>query len=247
MLGAGLKPGPGLLGRGGLRFERGAQSGLVPFRVLPGLCQLPVRVLAGPVPLGTGRLGHLGRGGLRVERGAQSGLVPFRVLPGLCQLPVRVLAGPVPLGTGRLGHLGRGGLRVDRGAQSGLVPFRVLPGLRQLPVRVLAGPVPLRTGRLGHLGCSGLRAADRIVAVLPHRGHLLLSGPLGPGRPGPRGLGLLLGSGLRRQRLGQLRISLRCGKACLLGLSLGPLAAPPEPGPRTPARTHSFAPAGSSR
>ena len=138
---------------------------------------------------------------------------------------------------GRLVAVGAGRPHLSLGVLAGRLgrlpcPGRVLPGI--------AGP-GLRLGR------PGLRAADRIVPLLPRRGRLLLPGPLGLGGPCPRGLGLLLGSGLRRQRLGPLRIGLPCGQACLLGLSLGPLAAAPEPEPWTAARTHSLAPARSSR
>ena len=152
-LGAGLKPGPGLLGRRELSLEPGPQPGLVPLGVPAGLRHLLLRGPAHPVQLRPSRLGRLPR--------------PRRVLPGL--------GGP---GLG-LGH-----------------------------------------PRLGP-GRPGLRAAHRLVPLLPRRGHLL-----------PRGPRLLLGGGLRRQRLGPPRLSLRCRSTRLPRISLGPLAAPPEREPR---------------
>ena len=86
LLGAGLKPGPGLLARRDLRFQPGPQPGLVPLGVLAGLRHLLLRGPAHPVQLRPGRLGRLPR--------------PRRVLPGL--------AGPgLGLGRPRLGSVAR--------------------------------------------------------------------------------------------------------------------------------------------
>ena len=141
--------------------------------------------------------------------GPQPGLVPLGVPAGLRHLLLRDPAGPVQLHAGRLGRLPR--------------PRRVVPGL--------AGPrLGLGRPRLGP-GRPGLRAAHRLVPLLPHRGHLLPRGLLGLGGPClrglPRGHRLLLGGGLRRQRLSLRRRSTR-----LPCLSLGPLTAPPEREPR---------------
>jgi hypothetical protein len=115
--------------------------------------------------------------------------------------------------------------RFASGLLSGGLPSRLiaLGGLRR-PARVLLG---LSRPGLG-LGRPGLRAADRLVPLQPRRSHLLLSSPPSLSRPCLRSLGHLLGSSLRHQRLGQLRISLPRGRARLPRISLSPLAAPPE-------------------
>ena len=61
LLGAGLKPGPGLLGRRDLRLEPGAQLGLVPLGVPAGLCHLLLSGPAYPVQFRPSRLGRLPR------------------------------------------------------------------------------------------------------------------------------------------------------------------------------------------
>ena len=161
--------------------------GLVLLGVPAGLRHLLLRGLAHPVQLRPSRFGRLPRlGQLRLG------------LPGAGLKP-----GP--------GLLGRRELRLE----PGLVLLGVPAGLRHLLLRGLAHPVQLRPSRLGRLprprrvlpglggpglglghprlgpGRPGLRAAHRLVPLLPRRGHLL-----------PRGPRLLLGGGLRRQRLG---------------------------------------------
>ena len=161
LLGAGLKPGPGLLGRRDLRLEPGPLPGLVPLGVLAGLRHLLLRGPAHPVQLRPGRLGRLPRLGQ-----------PRLSLPGLagpgspCLLGPRLLLGGglrLPrLGQPRLGLLGAGlkpgpgllgrrDLRLEPGPQPGLVPLGVLAGLRHLLLRGPAHPVQLRPGRLGRL------------------------------------------------------------------------------------------------
>ena len=61
LLGPGLKPGPGLLGRRDLRFQPGPQPGLVPLGVLAGLRHLLLRGPAHPVQLRPSRRGRLPR------------------------------------------------------------------------------------------------------------------------------------------------------------------------------------------
>ena len=61
LLGAGLKPGPGVFRRRDLRFEPGAQLGLVPLGVPAGLRHLLLRSVAHPVQLRPSRLGRLPR------------------------------------------------------------------------------------------------------------------------------------------------------------------------------------------
>ena len=58
LLGTGLKPGPGLLGRRDLRFEPGPQPGLIPLGVPAGLRHLLLRSPAAPVQLRPSRLGR---------------------------------------------------------------------------------------------------------------------------------------------------------------------------------------------
>ena len=95
-----------------------------------------------------------------------------------------------------------------------------------------AGRVLLGISGLGlGFGGPGLCASDRLVPLLLRRGHLLLRGPLGLGGPFLRGLGLLLGGSLRRQRLGQLGIGLYRRGARLLGIGLGLFGTGPKPGP----------------
>ncbi len=275
LLGAGLKPGLGLLARRDLRLEPGPQPGLVPLGVPAGLRHLLLRGPAHPVQLHPSRLGRPGLGAghclvpllprrdhllLRVPRLLLgSGLrLPRLGLPRLSlrRRSTRLLR----LGQPRLGLLGAG---LKPGPLPGLVPLGVPAGLRHLLLRGPAHPVQLRLGRLGRLprprrvlpglagpglgpgrprlGCGrpGLRAGHRLVPLLPRRGHLLPRGLLGLGGPCPRGLPrghrLLLGGGLRRQRLSQPRLSLRRRSTRLPRISLGPLAAPPEREPR-PAR-----------
>ena len=291
LLGPGLKPGPGLLGRRDLRLEPGPLPGLVPRGVLAGLRHLLLRGPAHPVQLRPGRLGRPGlRAGHRLvpllpRRGRLLLRGPRLLLGGGLRLPrlgqprlslrrrsTRLLR----LGQPRLGLLGAGlkpgpgllgrrDLRFQPGPQPGLVPRGVPAGLRQLLLRGPAHPVQLRPGRLGRLprprrvlpglagpglgpgrprlgpGRPGLRAGHRLVPLLPRRGHLLPRGLLGLGGPClrglPRGHRLLLGGSLRRQRLGQprLSLSLRRRSTRLPRISLSPLAAPPEREPR-PAR-----------
>jgi len=135
------------------------------------------------------------------------GLLPGG-LPGRL---VRVGAGTLQLslsviGAGRFGRV--------------LRPGRVLPGL--------ADP------GLG-LGRPGLRARHRIIPFLLRRRHLLLRGPPGPGSPCLRGPCLLLGGGLRLQRLRQPRLGLPRGQTRLPPISLGLLGRHDlrlEPGPQ---------------
>ena len=99
LLGAGLKPGPGLLGRRDLRLEPGPQLGLVPLGVLAGLRHLLLRGPAHPVQLRPGRLGRLPRLAPRHR------LVPLLAAPR----PACCLRGPrLLLGGGlRLPRLGQ--------------------------------------------------------------------------------------------------------------------------------------------
>jgi len=79
VLGAGLKPGAGLLCRRDLGFQRRPQLGLVPRGVLADLRHLPVRILEGPVQLCAGRLGSLPRPGLSLaDPGLRAG---HRIVP----------------------------------------------------------------------------------------------------------------------------------------------------------------------
>ena len=250
-LGAGLKPGPGLLGRRELSLEPGPQPGLVPLGVPAGLRHLLLRGPAHPVQLRPSRLGRLPRlGQLRLglpgaglkpgpgllgrrELRLEPGLVLLGVPAGLRHLLLRGPAHPVQLRPSRFGRLSRlgqlrlglpgAGLKPGPGLlgrrelrlEPGLVLLGVPAGLRHLLLRGLAHPVQLRPSGLGRLprprrvlpglvgpglglghprlgpGRPGLRAAHRLVPLLPRRGHLL-----------PRGPRLLLGGGLRRQRLG---------------------------------------------
>ena len=117
------------------------------------------------------------------------------------------------------------------------MPARPAPPARR---RGLAGPgLGLGRPRLGS-GRPGLRAAHRLVPLLPRRGHLLPRGLLGLGGPClrglPRGHRLLLGGGLRRQRLGQPRLSLRRRSTRLPRTTLGPLGTALKPGPGLLAR-----------
>ena len=139
LLGAGLKPGPGLLGRRDLRFQPGPLLGLVPRGVLAGLRHLLLRGPAHPVQLRPGRLGRLPR--------------PRRVLPGL--------AGPgLGLGRPRLGP-GRPGLR----AGHRLVPL--LPRRGHLLPRGLLGLASARAfaaSRAVTASCSAAAFASRASA-----------------------------------------------------------------------------------
>ena len=147
----------------------------------------------------------------------------------------------------------------ERCAQLGLVPRGVLTDLPHLQVRSHAGTVQLRAGtvqlgagRLRCLPCPGrvllgfpgfrVCGGHRVVSLPLRGGYPLLRAPLGSGGPCPRGRGLLIGGGRRRQRLGQPRIGLQRGQACLRGRGVGPLTAlsasaaiPPHREPR-PAR-----------
>ena len=70
-----------------------------------------------------------------------------------------------------------------------------------------------------------------VVPLLLRGGQPLFRGPLGPGNLCLRGFsggrGLLLGGGLRRQRLGQPRIGLQRRRACLRGIGFGVFGAGP--------------------
>ena len=144
LLGPGLKPGPGLLGRRDLRLEPGSQPGLVPLGVLAGLRHLLLCGPARPVQLRPGRLGRL----LRLGQ-------PRLSLPALADPGSPYLLGPrLLLGGSRRGQrlrppplsLRRRSTRLPRislGALSaGLKPG---PGLRlgrlSRPRRVLSGLV----------------------------------------------------------------------------------------------------------
>ena len=141
---------------------------------------------------------------------------------------VTVRAGTLQLSLGVLGAGLEGGPGVFGRRDLGF-EGRSQPGL--VPRGVLAGLVQLRAGRLGRLPRLG-----RILPGAPGpelgRRRPLLGGPPGLGNLCPRGLGLLLGGSLRRQRPGQPGIGLLRRSTRLSGLSLGPRAAPPERGPR---------------
>ena len=115
LLGPGLKPGPGLLGRRDLRFQPGPQPGLVPLGVLAGLRHLLLRGPAHPVQLRPSRRGRLPRLGqprlslsLRSTRLPRISLGPLPAPPehrtpadpGPPGRPTRHLAGPAPSATG---------------------------------------------------------------------------------------------------------------------------------------------------
>ena len=201
-LGAGLKPSPGLLSRRDLLFRRPAH----PVQLRPSrLSRLPRprRVLPGLAGPGLSP----SRPGLR----ARYRLVPLP--PHRSQLLPR---GPRLLLSGglRLPRIGLGPLG------AGLKPSPGLLSRRHLLFRRPAHPVQLHLSRLSP-GHPGLRARYRLVPLPPHRSQLL-----------PRGPRLLLSGGLRLPRPGQPRLSLGCRSTRLPRISLGPLAAPPERGPR---------------
>ena len=243
LLGAGLKPGPGLFGRRDLRLEPGPQPGLVPLGVPAGLRHLLLRGPAHPVQLRPGRLGRPGlraghrlvpflpRRGRLLPRGPRLLLGGGRRLPRLGQPRLGLLGAGLKPGPGLLG---RRDLRLEPGPQPGLVPLGVPAGLRHLLLRGPAHPVQLRPGRLGRPGLrAGPTASSRScrAAATCSRARLLgLGGPCLRGLP--RGHRLLLGGGLRLPRLGQPRLSLRRRSTRLPRISLGPLAAPPEREPR---------------
>ena len=105
LLGAGLKPGPGLLGRRELSLEPGPQPGLVPLGIPAGLRHLLLRGPAHPVQLRPSRLGRLPR--LGQPRISLPGL-PDRESP--CLLGPRLLLG----GSLRLPRLGQPRLSLRR-------------------------------------------------------------------------------------------------------------------------------------
>ena len=200
LLGAGLKPGPGLLGRRDLRLEPGPLPGLVPLGILAGLRHLLLRSLAHPVQLRPGRLGRFPR--LGQPRISLPGL-GSPCLRGPCLLfggGLRLLGlGQPPLGLlgaglkPRPGLLGRRDLGFQPGPLPGLVPLGVLAGLRHL---LLRGPCLLFGGglrllrlgqqRRGLLG-AGLKPRPGLLGRLPRPRRVLpgLTGPgLGLGRPG---------------------------------------------------------------
>ena len=218
LLGAGLKPGSGLLGRRDLRLEPGPQPGLVPLGVPAGLRHLLLRGPAHPVQLRPGRLGRLPRP-CRVPPGlAGPGLGPGRprlrashclvpLLPRRGHLLLRGPAHPVQLRPGRLGRFPL--LSQPRLSLRTRLP-RLSPGpLGRRDLRLEPGPQP----GLVPLGVpAGLR-------------HLLLRGPAHPVQLRPGRLG-------RFPRLSQPRLSLRTR---LPRLSPGPLGRRDlrlEPGPQ---------------
>ena len=212
-----------------------------PRRVLPGLAgpglspgRPGLRAGYGLVPLLLHRSQLLPRGprlllsgGLRLPRPGQPRLslgLRRRRLPRPGQ-PCRSLRRRLP----RIPRIGLGPLG------AGLKPSPGLPSRRDLLFRRPAHPFQLRLSRLPRPrrvlpglagpglspGRPGLRAGYGLVPLLLHRSQLL-----------PRGPRLLLSGGLRLPRPGQPRLSLRRCSTRLPRISLGPLAAPPERGPR---------------
>ena len=222
LLGPGLKPGPGVYRCRDLRFEPGAQLGLVPLGVPAGLRHLLLRSVAHPVQLRPSRLGRprlraahflvplLARRGHLILRGPRLllGGGPCRQRLGEPCLSFSRCSPRLPrIGLGLIGaglKPGPGlfrcrGPRLEPGAQLGLVPLGVPAGLRHLLLRSVAHSVQLRPSRLGRLPRS-----RRVVPSL-----------------------VSLGLGLGEPCLSLRRCSLRLPR-----LSLGLSAAPPEREPR---------------
>ena len=222
LLGAGLKPGPGLLGRGDLRFQPGPQPGLVPLGVPAGLRRLLLRGPAYPVQLRPGRLGRLprprrvlsGLGHPRLGPGRPGLRAGHRLVPFLPRRGHLLPRGPrLLLGGGlRLPRLGQPRLRLRR--RSGRLLRLGQPRLGLLGAGLKPGPGLLGRGDLRFQ--PGPQPGLVPLGVPAGLRHLLLRGPAYPVqlRPGrlsrlPRPRRVL--SGLGHPRLGPGRPGLRAG------------------------------------